>query len=56
MVVSWPPCWVALEANTLPTLPTRAPFIHRPPVWSQKLRIWRGHVAERVGVPTMIAS
>ena len=56
IVVSLPPCWVALEANTLPTLPTSAPFIHSPPVWSQKLRICAVMLPKRVGVPTMIAS
>ena len=25
MVLSWPPCWVALEVNTEPTLPMSAP-------------------------------
>ncbi len=33
-VVSWPPCCEAVEVKTEPTLPTSAPFIHRPPVWS----------------------
>ena len=56
IVVSLPPCCVAVEANTLPTLPTSAPFIHSPPVWSQKLRICAAMLPKRVGVPTMIAS
>ena len=56
MVVSWPPCWVAVLAKTLPTLPISAPFIQRPPVWSRKLRIWAAMLPKRVGVPKMMAS
>ena len=44
------------EANTLPTLPTSAPFSHSPPVWSRKLRICAAMLPKRVGVPKMIAS
>ena len=46
IVVSWPPCWVALEANTLPTLPTSAPFIHRPAGLVPEVAHLGGHVAE----------
>ncbi len=56
IVVSWPPCWVPVEAKTLPTLPTSAPFIHSPPVWSRKLRICAHMFPKRVGVPKRIAS
>src|SRR6476659_4441112 len=56
MVVSWPPCWVPVLANTLPTLPTSAPFIQRPPVWSRKLRICAHMLPKRVGVPRMMPS
>ena len=31
-VVSWPPCWVAVDDMALPTLPVRAPRAHKPPV------------------------
>ena len=31
-VISWPPCWVAVEVNAAPTLPISAPFAHNPPV------------------------
>src|SRR5215831_2610189 len=37
-------------------LPTSAPFIQRPPVWSRKLRIWAHILPKRVGVPKMMAS
>ncbi len=56
MVVSWPPCWVAVLAKTLPTLPTRAPFIQWPPVWSKKFFICAAMLPKRVGVPKMTAS
>ena len=56
IVVSWPPCCVPVDANTLPILPTSAPFIHRPPVWSRNVRIWPAMLPKRVGVPKMIAS
>src|SRR3954463_9890306 len=29
-VVSWPPCWVAVEVKATPTLPFSAPRAHRP--------------------------
>ena len=32
MVLSCPPCWVAVLVKTLPTLPMRAPRAHKPPV------------------------
>src|SRR6516162_29883 len=51
MVVSLPPCWVAALANTLPTLPTSAPFIQRLPVRSRKFRICAHILPKRVGVP-----
>jgi hypothetical protein len=38
-VVSWPPCWVAVDDMTLPTLPLKAPRAHKPPVWSRKFVI-----------------
>lgn len=28
IVVSCPPCWVAVDVNTLPTLPIKSPFSH----------------------------
>src|SRR5215469_13759678 len=56
MVVSWPPCWLAVLVKTLPTFPTRAPRAHRPPVWSRKLRICAAMLPKRVGVPKIIAS
>src|SRR6516165_4735857 len=56
MVVSWPPCWVAVEVNTLPTLPSRPPLNQSWPVWSKKLRIWAHMLPKRVGVPKMMAS
>ena len=56
IVVSWPPCWVAVEVKALPTLPTSAPFTQSGPVWSQKLRICAAMLPKRVGAPTMIAS
>src|SRR2546430_9074425 len=30
MVVSWPPCWVAVEVNTLATLPINTMRVHHP--------------------------
>ena len=33
-VVSWPPCWLAVELKALPTLPISAPAAHNPPVGS----------------------
>ena len=56
MVVSWPPCWLAVLEKTLPTLPTRAPAQQSPPVWSRKLRICAAMLPKRVGVPKMMAS
>ena len=56
MVLSWPPCWVAVEVKTLPTLPIKAPLTHRPPVWSRKLRICAAIMPKRVGAPKMMAS
>jgi hypothetical protein len=35
-----PPCWVAVDVKTLPTLFTSPPFSHIWPVWSKKLGIW----------------
>ena len=55
MVLSLPPP-VPVLANTLPALPTNAPFAQRPPVWSRKLRIWAAMLPKRVGVPKRIAS
>ena len=55
MVVSLPPP-VPVEVNTLATLPASAPLAHRPPVWSQKVRIWPLMLPKRVGVPTITAS
>ena len=54
-VASWPPCMLAVEQKRPTGLPIRAPFIHSPPVWSQKLRIWEHMLPKRVGVPTMMA-
>ena len=56
IVVSCPPCWVPVQAKTLPTLPISAPLTQSPPVWSRKLRIWAHMLPKRVGVPKMIAS
>ena len=56
MVVSWPPCWLAVLAKTLPTLPIRPPLAQILPVRSRKLRIWAAMLPNRVGVPKMIAS
>ena len=56
MVLSWPPCWVALDVNTEPTLPMSAPVAHRPPVWSMNERIWLLTLPERGGAPKMMAS
>src|ERR1039458_8302469 len=38
-VVSWPPCWLAVEGNAPPTLPFNTPPIQSPPAWSRKLAI-----------------
>ena len=38
-VVSWPPCWLAVEVNAAPTLPISLPYAQSPPVWSQKFAI-----------------
>ena len=56
MVLSWPPCCVAVEVNTEPTLPTSLPPAHRPPVWSRKFFICAAMLPKRVGVPKMMAS
>ena len=56
IVVSWPPCWLAVLAKTLPTLPIRAPESQSLVVRSRKLRIWAHMLPNRVGVPKMIAS
>ena len=55
-VVSWPPCWVAVEVKAPPTLPFRAPLAHRPPAWSRKLAICEDMRPKRVPVPTITAS
>jgi hypothetical protein len=49
IVVSCPPCWLAVLVNTLPTLPASAPLIHNPLVWSRKLRICAHMLPKRVG-------
>ena len=56
IVLSWPPCWVAVLANTEPTLPTNLPAIHSPPVWSRKFFMCAAMLPKRVGTPKMIAS
>ncbi|SEK17234.1 hypothetical protein SAMN05444746_1371 [Variovorax sp. OK212] len=55
-MVPCPPCWVAEEVNTDPTLPTSAPFIQSAPVWSMKVRICALTLPKRVGAPKTIAS
>jgi hypothetical protein len=55
-VVSCPPCWLAVEQNTEPSLPTSLCWNHSAPVWSRKLRIWADMLPKRVGVPKIIAS
>jgi hypothetical protein len=45
-VVSWPPCWVAVEVKAPPTLPCSAPRAHRPPAWSRNAGHLRGHAAK----------
>lgn len=56
IVVSCPPCWLPVEAKTLPTLPTNWSSNQSPPVWSRKFFIWDAMLPKRVGVPMMIAS
>lgn len=56
MVDSCPPCWVAEEVKTEPTLPARAPWAQREPVASRNWRIWPHMFPYRVGVPKMMAS
>ena len=56
IVDSWPPCWVALLVNTLPTLPTRASAAQSWPVRSRNARIVAAMLPNRVGVPKTIAS
>src|ERR1035441_2834678 len=46
IVVSWPPCWVAVDVKTLPTLPTRAQSEPELPCLVQKVPHLRAHVAE----------
>ena len=55
-VVSCPPCWLAVEVNAAPTLPTSLPCAHSPPVVSQKLAICDAMQPYRVPTPTMMAS
>lgn len=33
-VVSWPPCWVALDENAPPTLPCNAPYDEQAQLWT----------------------
>jgi hypothetical protein len=56
IVDSCPPCCVALEVKTLPTLPTKAPLAQSAPVWSRKFLICPHRLPKRVGVPKSIAS
>ena len=56
IVDSCPPCCVADEVNTEPTLPTSLPWAQRPPVWSMKFFIWAGMLPKRVGAPKITAS
>ena len=56
IVVSWPPCWVAVLAKTLPTLPISAPESQSFVVRSRKFRIWAHMLPKRVGVPKRMAS
>ena len=46
IVVSWPPCWVAVEVKALPTLPTSAPLHPERPGLVPEIAHLRGHVAE----------
>ncbi len=46
MVVSWPPCWVAVLANTLPTLPISAPLSPQAAGLVEEVAHLRRHVAE----------
>src|SRR5215831_6230356 len=55
-VVSWPPCWVAVELKAPPTLPCSRPLSQSPPAWSRKFAICEDIRPKRVPVPTMIAS
>ena len=55
-VVSWPPCWVAVEQKTPPGLPTSPPRIQIWPVESRNWRIWPHMLPKRVGVPKTMAS
>jgi hypothetical protein len=55
-VVSWPPCWLAVEVKAEPTFPTSAPEAHRPPAWSRKLAICEAIRPKRVPTPITIAS
>ena len=55
-VVSWPPCWLAVEVKAEPTLPVSTPLPHRPPAWSRKLAICEHMRPNRVGAPMMMAS
>ena len=55
-VVSWPPCIDAVQQNTPAGLSTRAPFIHKDPVWSKKFRNWLDMLPNLVGEPNIIPS
>jgi len=56
IVVSCPPCWVAVLVKTAAGFPMRLPFIQSPEVWSQKFLIWEHMLPKRVGVPIMSPS
>ena len=45
-VVSWPPCWVAVDVKAPPTLPCSAPLAQSPPAWSRKFAICEAMPAE----------
>ena len=48
---SYPPPCVLVEKKTPIGLPTKEPFIHRPPVASQIVFTWAGIPPKRVGYP-----
>ena len=45
-VVSWPPCWVAVEVKAPPTLPCSAPLSPETAGLIEEVRHLRGHAAE----------
>ncbi len=53
IVVRCPPCWLAVPANTLPTLPTGAPDSQSLVVRSRKFRIWAQMWPKRSAVRAM---